>query len=61
MLEHWSNKMEVFTLLLASEYGLAALSPVTLAVSMLVGTFSLLVYQASKPVAIPNYHPRNPG
>ena len=54
--------MEVFTLLLASEYGLAALSPVTLAVSMLVGTFSLLVYQASKPVAIPNYHPpRNPG
>lgn len=41
--------MEVFALLLASKYGLAALSSVTLAVGMLVGTFSLLAYKAHHP------------
>ncbi len=43
--------MEVFSLLLASKYGVAALSSVTLAVVMLFGSFSLLAYKANQPAA----------
>ena len=38
--------MEVFALLFASEYGVAALGSVTLAAGMLVGTFVLLAQKA---------------
>jgi hypothetical protein len=40
--------MEVFSLLLASKYGVAALSSVTLAVVMLAGSLSLLAYKANE-------------
>lgn len=40
--------MEVFALLLASKYGVAALGSVTLAVGMLFGTLSLLAYKANQ-------------
>jgi len=39
--------MEVFALLFASKYGMAALGVVTLAASMLVGSFLLLSQKAS--------------
>jgi len=38
--------MEVFALLFASKYGVAALGSVTLAVSMLVSTFWVLAQKA---------------
>ena len=40
--------MEVFALLLASQYGVASLSSVTLAVGMLFGTLSFLAYKANQ-------------
>ena len=42
--------MEVFALLFASKYGLAALGSVTLAAGMLVGTFWLLAQKANRPM-----------
>lgn len=43
--------MEVFALLFASNYGVAALGSVTLAVGMLAGTFGVLAYKAHQPRA----------
>lgn len=40
--------MEVMSLLVASKYGVAALGSVSLAITMLVGTFSLLAYKSSQ-------------
>ena len=45
--------MEVFSLLVASKYGVAALSSVTLAVVMLFGTIGLLAYKANQPTTTP--------
>lgn len=39
--------MEVFALLFASKYGMAALGSVTLAMGMLIGTFVVLAKKAS--------------
>ncbi len=46
--------MEVFSLLLESTYGVAALSSVTLAVGMLFGTLSLLTYKVNQVTATLN-------
>lgn len=40
--------MEIFSLVMATEQGLVALSSVTLAVGMLAGTISLLAYKANQ-------------
>lgn len=40
--------MEIFSLMMATEQGLVALSSVTLAVGMLAGTISLLAYKANQ-------------
>ena len=39
--------MEVFALLFASKYGMAALGSVTLAMGMLIGTFVVLAKKAA--------------
>lgn len=44
--------MEVFALLFASKYGMAALGSVTLAVSMLGGTFWVLAQKANASPSI---------
>ena len=43
--------MDVFSHLFASTYGVAALSSVTLAVGMLLGTLSFLTYKANQTTA----------
>lgn len=50
-LEAQEIEMEVFALLFASKYGMAALGSVTLAAGMLVSTFWVLTQKASRPPA----------